>query len=256
MDLAVLWLAMLHAWLFVLGACVGSFLNVCIYRLPRGKPLSWPGSRCGSCFTKIPAGENLPVVGYWLLGGRCPRCKATFSMRYFAVELFTGLAFVALFVGEIGFNSLRYKPWAGGNWCGITFGVFPDDSAVVYIAHAAFGSLLIVALGTLLDTGRVPATVVVFGVLSGLALSFFLPAHFVPGGSLLGILVVPTMLRVMRAGHGVVAVALLAGAYVGWQVELIALLAASPFLLLSWRGGAAAFVLALAAAWQTRGLWP
>src|SRR5215510_2165023 len=92
-----LWLVLLHLWLFVLGAAVGSFLNVCIYRLAAGKPITWPGSRCGACFTAIPARENIPILGYWMLRGRCPRCGATFSIRYFLVELLTGLVFVALY---------------------------------------------------------------------------------------------------------------------------------------------------------------
>jgi leader peptidase (prepilin peptidase)/N-methyltransferase len=254
MELTVLWLVVLHAWLFVLGACVGSFLNVCIYRLPRGKPLSWPGSRCGSCFTKIPPRENIPILGYWMLGGRCPRCQATFSMRYFAVELFTGLVFVALFTAEIGSNSLAYKPWAG-NWWRISFGGVPDDSVAVYLAHATLASLLIVCAGTLLDTGRVPWAVVVFGVLSGLAFSLFVPAYFVPGGGLLGIIAVPTLLRLLGAPQGVVAVALVAGGFVGWQMSLAALAVAAPFLMLR-KDGAVFFALAVAAVWQARGVLP
>ncbi len=254
MDLATLWLVMLHAWLFVLGACVGSFLNVCIYRLPRGKTLSWPGSRCGSCFTKIPAGENIPILGYWILGGRCPRCKATFSMRYFAVELLTGIIFTALFTAEIGFNSLNYKPWASGNWWRLSFGTFPDGSPAVYLAHVTLASLLIVSAGTLLDTGRVPWSIVVFGVLSGLAFSFFLPAYFAPGGGLLGVLAVPTLLRVVGAPQGAVAVALVAGGFVGWQISFAALVLASPFL--PWRGGEVMYVVSLVAVWQARGVLP
>ena len=67
------------AFVIVLGACVGSFLNVCIYRLPRGESLMWPGSRCTSCNRSLSWYENLRVVGWMALGGRCRTCKAPVS---------------------------------------------------------------------------------------------------------------------------------------------------------------------------------
>src|SRR5579871_5906936 len=77
---------------FVLGAIVGSFLNVCIARLPQEKSLLWPpGSRCGHCFQPVRWHDNIPLVSYWVLRGRCRSCGATFSSRYFFVELATAL---------------------------------------------------------------------------------------------------------------------------------------------------------------------
>src|SRR4051794_14834977 len=96
---------MLLFWLvalFVLGAIVGSFLNVCIYRLPPEKSIFWPaGSRCGNCYQAIRWYDNLPLVSYWLLRGRCRTCGARFSMRYFFIELLTGLCFAGLFYVEV-----------------------------------------------------------------------------------------------------------------------------------------------------------
>src|SRR5262249_50510800 len=80
---------------------LGSFINVCVSRLPYEKSLLWPGSRCGSCFQPIKLLDNIPLVSYWVLRGRCRTCGARFSIRYFLVELFTALAFAGLFYLDV-----------------------------------------------------------------------------------------------------------------------------------------------------------
>jgi len=87
------------AWPFgvfvtLLGLCVGSFLNVVIHRLPAGKSIVWPPSHCPSCLALIPWYDNVPVASYFVLGGRCRRCGARFSVRYLLVEAATGLIFL------------------------------------------------------------------------------------------------------------------------------------------------------------------
>jgi prepilin signal peptidase PulO-like enzyme (type II secretory pathway) len=84
------------AWLFVVGAAIGSFLNVVTYRLPRGMSVVHPGSRCGSCGHPIRWYDNLPVLSWFILRGRCRDCGASFSIRYPLVEAATGAMFVAL----------------------------------------------------------------------------------------------------------------------------------------------------------------
>src|SRR5579871_6075873 len=84
----------------VFGAIVGSFLNVCIYRIPREKSILWPGSHCGRCLQPIRWYDNVPLLSYWILRGRCRNCGASYSMRYFLVELLTGAAFAGLFYLE------------------------------------------------------------------------------------------------------------------------------------------------------------
>jgi leader peptidase (prepilin peptidase)/N-methyltransferase len=73
-------------WLFVLGAALGSFLNVVVYRLPRGMSLIRPGSRCPACQQAIRWHDNVPIVGWIVLGGRCRDCRAPISVRYPVVE--------------------------------------------------------------------------------------------------------------------------------------------------------------------------
>jgi leader peptidase (prepilin peptidase) / N-methyltransferase len=79
-----------------LGLCVGSFLNVVAYRLPRGESIVWPGSHCPRCHAPIRAWQNLPVLSWLALRGRCARCHGRISLRYPAVELVTGGIFAAV----------------------------------------------------------------------------------------------------------------------------------------------------------------
>jgi len=80
--------------IFTFGTIVGSFLNVCIYRLPRGKSIAWPPSYCPHCNEKIPWFENLPVISFFMLRGKCGRCVENISIRYPIVEILTGFLFV------------------------------------------------------------------------------------------------------------------------------------------------------------------
>jgi leader peptidase (prepilin peptidase) / N-methyltransferase len=88
--------AMLVALVALLGLAVGSFLNVVIYRVPRGESVVTPGSRCPACAHPIRGRHNIPVLGWLLLRGRCADCAAPISVRYPLVELGTGLLFVAV----------------------------------------------------------------------------------------------------------------------------------------------------------------
>src|SRR5438105_15835665 len=98
----------LLAALFVVGIVVGSFLNVCIHRLPYEKSILWPlGSRCGTCYKPIEWYDNLPLLSYFLLRGRCRMCGARFSSRYVFVELLTDLSFVALYYLKVVVNVLN-----------------------------------------------------------------------------------------------------------------------------------------------------
>ena len=80
----------------MLGAVVGSFLNVVIYRLPRGESLIAPGSRCPACAAAIAPYDNVPVVSWLALRGRCRHCAAPISTRYPLVEALTAATFVAV----------------------------------------------------------------------------------------------------------------------------------------------------------------
>src|SRR5262249_3977946 len=127
-GLLIAWIVWLFSWLFVFGCAVGSFLNVCVYRLPRGKNLFWPSSRCGACLTPIRASDTTPRPGSWPLGGRARACGAPFSMRYFWVELAPGLVFVALSLALISLTLPRQPIWANGPFWFLESGRFPPHS--------------------------------------------------------------------------------------------------------------------------------
>jgi leader peptidase (prepilin peptidase)/N-methyltransferase len=84
-------------FLFVFGGCVGSFLNVVVYRLPRDKSLVVPPSSCPACGKHIRFYDNIPLISWLFLGGKCRNCKARISPRYFVIELLTALVFVGIF---------------------------------------------------------------------------------------------------------------------------------------------------------------
>ncbi len=83
---------------FLFGLCVGSFLNVCIHRLPKGQSVVTPRSRCPGCGQPIAAWDNVPLLSYLILRGRCRNCRALISIQYPLVELLTGLALLMVYI--------------------------------------------------------------------------------------------------------------------------------------------------------------
>ena len=146
---------------FVLGGIIGSFLNVCVYRLPREKSIVTPGSSCPLCGKSISFYHNVPLVSYLMLRGRCRHCGGPISVRYFAVELLTALLFVAL-----------YRGW------GLSF-----ELAVFLV----FVSGLIVISFIDLEFRIIPDTLSLGGLLVGVGFSFFRDG-FTYKDALLGIL--------------------------------------------------------------------
>ncbi|HOW99887.1 MAG TPA: prepilin peptidase, partial [Deltaproteobacteria bacterium] len=81
----------------IFGLFIGSFLNVCIHRIPRGESIVFPPSKCPGCGTKIKPWDNIPVLSYLLLLGRCRGCGQWISLRYPVVELLSGLLALTMF---------------------------------------------------------------------------------------------------------------------------------------------------------------
>jgi leader peptidase (prepilin peptidase)/N-methyltransferase len=100
---------------FALGASVGSFINVVVYRLPAGLSILWPPSRCPHCLHQLGKRENVPVLGWLWLRGHCHHCKSKISVRYPVVEAATGLLFLLVFwTFEVSVETLGY--WAFCSW--------------------------------------------------------------------------------------------------------------------------------------------
>src|SRR5512140_1667613 len=87
---------MLFVMAFGFGAIIGSFLNVCIWRLPAGQSIVFPPSRCPQCGARVRSFDNIPILSYALLGGRCRACQSLISLRYPLVEALTGILFAVL----------------------------------------------------------------------------------------------------------------------------------------------------------------
>lgn len=132
---------------FVLGAIVGSFLNVCILRIPRGESVVRPGSHC-VCGKAIPLWNNIPILSWFILRGKAACCGRKFSIRYAAIEMLTGLLFA---------GAWQFLPW---------------QEAVAVMVFCAFGVVLAFIDW---DTMYLPDCVNAPFVLSGLAVSFLLP---------------------------------------------------------------------------------
>jgi leader peptidase (prepilin peptidase)/N-methyltransferase len=159
---------------FIFGAMVGSFLNVCIARLPFEKSFIWPGSRCGSCFQPIRWYDNIPLISYWVLRGKCRTCRSSFSIRYFVVELLTGLLFVGLFYLEI-FENVHELDVIKGYAYYIRNGVPPWQGLVVFGFHATLMSFLLVASFCDLDRQTIPLSLTVTGTVVGLVGAVLFP---------------------------------------------------------------------------------
>jgi leader peptidase (prepilin peptidase) / N-methyltransferase len=160
---------------FLLGAIVGSFLNLCILRLPLEKTPVWPRSRCQSCWQPIRWFDNLPLISYLVLAGRCRTCRARFSFRYFFIEVFTGACFAGLFYLVVVENVHQMSALAGEAGR-LLAGRLPSPEAWVVFGHrAALVSLLIVATFCDFDYQEIPLSLTVPGTVLGLALSPLVP---------------------------------------------------------------------------------
>lgn len=100
---------------FLLGASIGSFINVVVYRLPAGLSILYPPSRCPRCLNRLKAYDNVPVLGWLWLRGRCRYCKNKISSRYPIVEAVTGIIFVIVFV-IFQFSPLTIGYWLFCSW--------------------------------------------------------------------------------------------------------------------------------------------
>jgi len=192
----------------ILGALVGSFLNVCIHRLPRGGSIVWPSSQCPSCRTPIRLSDNVPIVSFVVLGGRCRACRAPISWQYPVVEAATAVGFAVL-VWRFGLTG-------------------------VAATYAVLLCALIVITGTDLSHRIIPDAITLPGMVIGLVASATtLPVGFING--LLGLLVgggvlwfaawmSPYLFGKEGMGGGDIKLLGMVGAFLGWKPALLTIL--------------------------------
>jgi leader peptidase (prepilin peptidase)/N-methyltransferase len=178
-------------WVFVLGLMVGSFLNVLIARLPYEKSIVWPSSRCFACYRRIRLLDNLPIIGYLRLRGRCRHCGCAFSSRYLWVEVGTGVAFLALFVAEV------YANWHGipankVNAFGGDMVIPPLRFWAMFAYHAFFVSCLIAAAVIDAEHRLIPSLIPYAGVVVGVVGGALMPWPW-PNPPQAGTLAVPNL---------------------------------------------------------------
>jgi leader peptidase (prepilin peptidase)/N-methyltransferase len=196
---------------FLVGCIFGSFYNVVIHRLPSGQSIVRPPSHCPACGSAIAAYDNIPLLSYLLLGGKCRHCNAPISLRYPLVEGLSGL--VALLL------SRRY-------------GLHPQ-LAIEFV----FCSLLLVIAMIDLDTGLIPDTLSLPGIALGFIFSFFTP-RLSWLDSLLGIVLGGGIFYLIAAGYtlirrkdglggGDIKLLGMIGAFIGWPGVAFTILASS-----------------------------
>ncbi len=126
-------------FIFIVGSIVGSFLNVCIHRMPLGESIVRPRSYCPKCKQPIPWYDNIPLLSYIILKGRCRFCKDKISLRYFMVELLTAMTFLAIFnLYGLGYLSPFYTIFISGlivaTFVDINHRIIPDEISLGGIA--------------------------------------------------------------------------------------------------------------------------
>ena len=192
------------------GAIVGSFLNVCIHRLPRGASVVWPASACPGCGRVLAWFDNVPVLSYMVLGGRCRSCREPISVRYPIVEALTALMFAGAW-------------WLWG-------------PSLLLAARLIFGCALIVLFAIDLEHQLLPNAITLPGIVVGFVFSFFTELGWL--ASLIGILVGGGILYATAEayyrirgeeglGMGDVKMLAMVGAFLGWQLTVMTLMLAS-----------------------------
>ncbi len=202
---------LIYIFLFLFGASIGSFLNVCIYRLPLRKSIVSPPSACPRCGRAIPFYENIPILSYLLLRGKCGGCGTSISIRYMMVELIIALLAIALF---------------------ILFG--PTIETPVYFV---FLSALIVVTFVDIKHHIIPDVISLSGIVVGFGASFLisLPGPIdsiigiIAGGGTLFLVAFGYYLITGRDGMGGGDVKLLAmiGAFLGWRGVIVTIFTGS-----------------------------
>lgn len=201
------WIAV--AFLFLLGLSVGSFVNVLIYRVPRRESVFAPPSHCPNCDTRIKWYDNIPLLSFVLLRGRCRACQERISLRYPVVELSGGVLFVAVFFKIAGISSLPLTyPVIAELAAGLLFVTVLLAIAYIDAEHQIIPNRIMypaLILGPILLIIAAPAN----------ALTYLI--GFAIGG---GLLLVLALIKPAGMGAGDVKLAAFMGLFLGWQILL------------------------------------
>ncbi|MBD2293262.1 prepilin peptidase [Anabaena sphaerica FACHB-251] len=201
---------------FSLGAAIGSFINVVVYRLPAGLSLLWPPSRCPHCLNRLKAYDNVPVFGWLWLKGRCRFCHSKISLRYPVVEGITGIIFLIVF-WVFQFSILTIGYWAFCSWL-LALSLIDWDTMTLpgplTKSGLVLGLVFQMSLGFLTESGWVGLVKhLIFGIAGAVAGLWLFDSISILGSLAFG-------KAVMGAGDAKLAAMM--GAWLGWKYLLIA----------------------------------
>jgi len=203
----------IYLFLFVVGSAIGSFLNVCIWRMPKEESVVSPRSYCPKCKKGIYWYDNIPLFSYIALGGKCRFCKGGISFRYFLVELLTASLFVGFFLG-FGLTAKFFAYTILG--CGLIVATFVDFKHQIIPDEISLGGLAVgLMLSFILPQLHGTSSRIQGFLFSGIgALAGGLSIYLI---GLLGKLV----FRKEAMGGGDVKLMAMIGAFIGWKLVLL-----------------------------------
>ena len=148
---------------FGLGAAVGSFLNVVVYRMPLGISLVFQRSRCPGCGTQIAGRDNMPILGWLMLGGRCRACQTAISLRYPTIEMIVGTFFLLFYFVELVSGGINLPNRVPNMYAGVVWIVFYTkwDLITIYLFHCVMLCLLLALALVNFDRKRLPIKAIV-----------------------------------------------------------------------------------------------
>ena len=193
--------------ILILGLIIGSFSNVCIYRIPKNESIVFPASHCPNCHTPIKAIDNVPILSFLLLKGKCRKCGEKISIRYPVVEFLTGAIYLLIFL----IYGRSYQT----------------------LIYALLSSALIIISFIDLDVQIIPDEISLPGIVIGLALSFIVPyisylnslLGIIAGGGIIFLIALAglAIFKKEAMGGGDVKLSAMIGAFIGWKYIIVSL---------------------------------